>query len=459
MRPGKLLIVDDEERIRNILATILRESGCEIETARDGFEAVEISKKFDPEVLIIDLQMPRMNGIETFSKIREIRPDAVAIILTAHGTIQTAVDAIKKGVYDYISKPFDNDQILLIVKRAIDVYRLTEEVGRLKGELAEKYGVAGMIGSSPAMGRVKEQIMQMSGTDATVLIDGESGTGKELAARAIHHESRRRDAPFVIVDCAAVPPGLIESEFFGHEKGAFTDARERRAGKFEEAHTGSVFLDEIGELPMNAQVRLLRVLQEKEFTRVGGTSPIRVDVRILAATNKNLSREVSEGRFREDLYYRLNVIHLTIPPLRDHREDIPQYADGFIRKHAASFGKKIEGISEESLRFLRDREWRGNIREFENAIQRALLGAAGTRLEVGDFGFMGGGGETGSDDGMEAIVRRIAERAERELIARALEETGGNRTAAAEKLKISRKTLFNKMRQYGFDGRWSSDDG
>jgi DNA-binding NtrC family response regulator len=454
VRKGKILIVDDEEKIRNILGAILRDEGYEVELAQDGVEAIEKASAFKPQLLIVDLQMPRMNGLETIQRIKARLPGAVAIILTAYGTIQSAVQAIKQGVYDYLTKPFDNEQMLLIVKRAFDVYRLTAEVEHLRTELQKKFGLDSIIGDSPAMQEVVQQIRQVAATDATVLIEGESGTGKELVAKAIHYESKRKNNPLVIVDCTTVPANLIESEFFGHEKGAFTDARQARAGKFQEADTGTIFLDEISELPFHAQAKLLRVLQEKEFTRVGGNTPIKVDVRIITATNRNLETLVKEGKFREDLYYRLDVLKLRLPPLREHLEDIPLYVHHFLAKHNETFGKNLSGLSDDALHFLQKHEWKGNVRELENVVQRAMLTASGTRIEVSDLEFLDkGAGETphpyNATEGLEAYVKSLTEQAERQIILKTLNETNWNRTEAAEKLKISRKTLFNKMQQYG----------
>ncbi len=455
-KTSRVLIVDDEEKIRTILAVILKDAGYTIETAKDGLEALEKSASFSPQLLIVDLQMPRLDGIETIMRIKERHPQAVGIILTAHGTIQSAVQAIKGGVYDYITKPFDNEQLLLVVKRALDVFRLTEEVDELKKELQKKYGIGNILGESPVLQDVKHRILQIAQTDATVLIEGESGTGKELAARAIHFESKRKNNPLTIIDCTSIPTNLIESEFFGHERGAFTDARERKIGRFEEADSGTIFLDEIGELPLEAQTKLLRVLQEKEFARLGGTLSIKVDVRVITATNKNLEIQVTNGKFREDLYYRLNVLKLRMPALREHPDDIPLYVDHFLRRYKAAFGKSTASISSEALRLFRRCDWKGNVRELENAIQRALLNTMRPSIGIEDIEFMTS--ESGiippglsPVQGLEPFIKSLTERTERELIIKTLEETHWNRTEAAAKLKISRKTLFNKMQEYGLE--------
>jgi two-component system response regulator AtoC len=450
----KILIVDDEEKVRTILTAVLRDEGYDVETAQDGIEAIAKAATFAPQLAIVDLRMPRMDGLETIIRIKERLPKTVAIILTAHGTIQSAVQAIKQGVYDYLTKPFDNDQMLLVVKRALEVYYLTEEVDALKREIRRRYGLETIIGESHAMQQVRSQIRQVAGTDATVLIEGESGTGKELVAKAIHYESRRGENPLVIVDCTTIPASLIESEFFGHEKGAFTDARERRVGKFEEADTGTIFLDEVGELPPEAQAKLLRVLQEKELTRVGGNLPINVDVRVIAATNRNIERTMQEGRFREDLYYRLNVLKLRLPPLREHVEDIPLYVHHFLVKHQETFGKRVYSISDDALEVLKRCEWKGNIRELENVVQRAMLSVKGERIEVSDLAFLDRAGPStplpyNETEGLEGYLRAFTERVERSLIRETLKAVGGNQTKAAERLKISRRTLFTKMQQYG----------
>lgn len=457
MTHGRILVVDDEERIRSIILTVLREEGYEVETAADGAEGIERLNQFNPQVVIADLQMPRMDGIEMTVRMRERSPHIVGVILTAHGTIQSAVQAVKQGVYDYLTKPFDNDHLLHVVRRALDVHFLTAEVDQLKSELGKKFGLVSIIGESPLMQHVREQIRRIAEADATVLIEGESGTGKELVAHAIHAEGKRRNGPFVIVDCGAIPSSLIESEFFGHEKGAFTDARERRIGKFEHAHGGSIFLDEVSELPVEAQTKLLRVLQEKEFTRVGGNVPLKVDVRIIAATNKNLENHVKEKKFREDLYFRLNVLQLYIPPLREHREDISLYVQHFLKKHKETFGKQVTSISDEALESLKIREWKGNIRELENVVQKAMLSVDGACIETSNFESLEKTGRitilsNKREEGLEPYIKSLTEQAERQIILDALNETNWNRTEAAAKLKISRKTLFNKMQQYGITG-------
>lgn len=452
----KILIVDDEEKIRGILAAILGGEGYVVETARDGIDALERVADFRPDVLIVDLQMPRMDGIETIARIKERLPHAAAIVLTAHGSIQSAVQAIKQGAYDYLTKPFDNEQLLMVVRRAGDLVRISTELERLKERLAPREGLGAILGGGELMRATRDRIKKLAATDATVLICGESGTGKELAARAVHLESNRKGEPFVVVDCTAIPEHLVESSFFGHEKGAFTDAREQKTGAFEEANGGTVFLDEIGELPTGAQAKLLRVLQEKEFSRVGSTTPVRVDVRVIAATNKDLGLQVREGRFREDLFYRLDVLKIRMPSLREHPEDISEYVRHFIEKYGTVFGKLITGVTEDALRLLHSRTWKGNVRELENAVQRGLLSAPGDILRESDLTSPAEGDGVASGPwtpgtGLEFYVRALTERTEKRIILESLGRTGWNRTATAAELLISRKTLFNKMQQYGLE--------
>ncbi len=452
----RVLVVDDEDRIRDILAAILKDENYEVATASDGIEALNKIADFKPQVAVIDLQMPRMDGLSTISQMAQLDRRIVPIILTAHGTIQSAVDATKHGVYDYLTKPFDNEQMLLVIRHAMEHYKLAAEVTELRKELGKRYGLDSIVGDSAVMQKVREQIKRVAETDAVVLIEGESGTGKELAAHAIHYESLRKNGPLVIVDCGSIPMGIIESEFFGHEKGAFTDAREQRIGKFEEANSGSIFLDEISELMIDAQTKLLRVLQEKEFTRVGGRNAVKVNVRVIAATNKNLEELLMTERFREDLYYRLNVLRLRIPPLREHKEDIPLYARHFIEKHRETIHRNTCEVSPEAIQVLMSHDWGGNIRELENTIQRAMLSMAGNRIETSDLVFLAKKNPSNSiqyddKDGIESYVKSLVEHSEKQIIIKALTETNWNRMDAARKLKVSRKTLFNKMKQYSIE--------
>ena len=455
-RSARILVVDDEAKIRTIVAAILEGEGYNVLTAADGVEALEKGQSLRPDILIADLQMPRMDGIETIVRFKERFPRTVAIILTAHGSIESAVQAIKRGAYDYLTKPFDNEQLLMVVRRAGELVELSGELERLRDRLEPRKGLGAILGAGPLMEDIRSQIRKLAGADATVLLLGESGTGKELAARAIHLESRRARGPLVIVDCAAIPEQLFESSFFGHEKGAFTDAHEQKTGAFEEADGGTVFLDEIGELPLGAQAKLLRVLQEKEFSRVGSPKSIRVDVRVIAATNNDLEARVREGKFREDLFYRLNVLKLRMPPLREHPEDIPAYAAHFVENYREVFGRKATGFSDKALEALKGRGWKGNVRELENTIQRGLLNAAGDRILDTDLEPPPEGGAAGVQTwdrsaGLEMHIKSLTEQTEKEIIRNTLNQTGWNRTETAQCLKISRKTLFNKMQQYGLE--------
>ncbi|MFC1726850.1 sigma-54-dependent transcriptional regulator, partial [candidate division KSB1 bacterium] len=382
---SNILVVDDEKKICNILSKILSDEGYEVKAAGSGEEAVEVVDSYQPDLIVMDQNMPGIDGVEAMSQIREKYPDSTIIIITAYGSIPLAVDAMKKGAYDYISKPFDNDELLLVIKRAIERKKLTEEISRLKEQLREKFSFKNIIGVSTKMHTVFEQMCKVGDTDATVLIQGESGTGKELVASAIHYSSNRKDKPFVAVNCGAVPVNLIESEFFGHEKGAFTDAREKKIGKFEHAHCGTIFLDEVGELPMDAQVKLLRVLDEMKITRIGGNELIPVDVRVIAATNINLQQAVDEGKFRLDLFYRLNIFAITLPPLRERKEDIPLLVEHFIDKHNKNLGKNINSISRLAVNCLENYSWRGNVRDLENAIQSAMILTKGEVISLEDL--------------------------------------------------------------------------
>jgi DNA-binding NtrC family response regulator len=358
----RILIVDDERQIRTILSTILADEGYTVKTAESGKEALTVVDGFDPELILMDQNMPGIDGIETMSRLREREPGRTIIILTAFGSIPLAVEAMKKGAYDYIAKPFDNEELLLIVRRALERSRLTEEVTNLRKQLGEQYRFENIIGVSPKMQRLFEQMRRVCDTDATVFIQGESGTGKELVAKAIHYCSKRKDRQLISVNCGAIPVNLIESEFFGHERGAFTDARERKAGKLEQADRGTLFLDEIGELPPDAQVKLLRVLEDKTVTLIGGREAITVDVRIIAATNKNLEQEVAKGNFRLDLFYRFNIFPIIVPPLRDHPEDIPLLAEHFLEKYNRLLGLHIRSISRAAIKSMETYSWPGNVR-------------------------------------------------------------------------------------------------
>jgi DNA-binding NtrC family response regulator len=454
MKP-RILVVDDEEKIRKILVRLLEDEEYHVKAVENGNRAIAMASTYQPDLILMDQNMPGINGIETMIAIREKLPGVMVIIITAFGEVAHAVDAIKKGAYDYIEKPFDNEKLLLLIKRAVEHQKLTAELKILKQNVASHKTFEQIIGISPVMKKVIEQAKCVVNTDASVLIQGESGTGKEVIANAIHMASHRKDAPIVTVNCGAIPFSLIESELFGHEKGAFTDARESKPGKFEQANNGTLFLDELGELPLDAQVKLLRVLEDKKVTRIGGVRPIPVNVRIITATNNNLEEKVQKGNFRLDLYYRINVFNINIPPLRERKEDIPLLIDYFISMYNKELNTDIRHLSMQAKDLLINYPWPGNIRELQNCIQSAMIlarrGTMSTEhlpLRIKGYQFF----ETEkrpADSGLDENLKQYSIKLERDLIINALDKTGYNRTETARLLKISRKTLYNKMKQYG----------
>jgi DNA-binding NtrC family response regulator len=454
MLKTKILVVDDEEKIRKILTRLLEDEDYQVKAVENGNRAIAISTSFRPGLILMDQNMPGINGIEALTAIREKLPDVTVIIITAFGEVSLAVEAIKKGAYDYLEKPFDNDKLLMLIKRALEHQRLTAELKVLKQTITASKSFDQIIGISIAMKKVIEQAKCVVDTDASVLLQGESGTGKEVIANAIHLAGKRKDAPVVTVNCGAIPFSLIESELFGHEKGAFTDARESKPGKFEQANGGTLFLDELGELPLDAQVKLLRVLEDKKVTRVGGIRQIPVDVRIISATNNNLEDKVRKGSFRLDLYYRLNVFNITLPPLRDRKEDIPLLIDYFISVYNRELKTSIHSLSSQARELLINYPWPGNVRDLQNCVQSAMILARKGTLTTehlpmrikGYHVFEGELPPPGS--GLDENLKHINSKLEKDLIIDALTKTGYNRTEAARLLKISRKTLFNKMRMY-----------
>jgi DNA-binding NtrC family response regulator len=460
MKP-RILIIDDEKNIRDVFSLLLEDHGYEAGTAETGTAGVKAALAFEPDVVLLDMNLPDMPGLDVLARLKESRPATGIVIITAYGTIRSAVEATKLGAYAYLEKPIDNDEMLLTIARILEVQRLRTEVETLRSELHSRYRFSNIVGTSGRMNSVFQLMEKIARVDGTVLITGESGTGKELVARAVHFASPRRDGPFVVVNCGAIPRDLIESEFFGHVKGAFTDARTEKTGTFEMAHQGTIFLDEVGELSPDAQVKLLRALGEREITKVGGTKTIPVDVRVIAATNKDLEEEVRKGAFREDLYFRLAVLSIELPPLRERTEDIPLLAEHFVRKFSPELAKDIKGVTPAALARMAAYPWPGNIREFENVVYEAMVMSEGewldernlpsrlraptpaAREEPGD----GTGAAAGvrPPQALKDTVQGVAERTEKELILDALRQTGGNRTRAARILGISRKTLFNKM--------------
>lgn len=451
---NRILIVDDEKQIRRILSVLLTEQGYEVAEADSGETALSIQPAFQPNVVLLDLSLPGMDGLDTLKRMLEHNPRVDCIIMTAYGTIRSAVQAMRLGAFDYLAKPFDNDELLMIIDRALRVRSLGAEVEALRSELEASYGFSEIVGISPKMREVFRIMSKVAAVDATLLITGESGTGKELVARAVHRRSRRSAGPFVAVNCSAIPHDLIEAEFFGHERGAFTDAHSARAGKFELASGGTLFLDEVADLSLEAQAKLLRVLQEREVTRLGAAHPKPVDTRVIAATNRNLEGAVGKTEFREDLYWRINVVSIKLPPLRERREDLTLLLDHLLERFQKELKIGVRAISREAQQLLLTYDWPGNVRELENTLCRAMVLCDGEILMPSDLPPRIRGESAGATaaetDRMKLAdaVREATERLEKVLIASRLAEHRGNRTVTAESLGISRKTLFNKMREY-----------
>ncbi len=457
MNMETILVVDDEKNYLLILRAVLEDEGFEVLTALSGHEALAIQKTSDVDLVLTDMKMPAMDGIELLEHIKSIDPDLPVIMMTAHGTVDKAVEAMQKGAYSYLLKPFDNDRLILYVKKATSVYQVIKENRRLRRAVEDQYSFGNIIGKSKAMQDVFETIRKVASSNATVLIEGESGTGKELVAKSIHFNSPRRQAPFVAVNCSALAENLLESELFGHERGAFTGATTTRKGRFELADRGTLFLDEIGELSPNLQVKLLRVLQEKAFERVGGERSLSVDIRILAATNKNLKEEMTIGRFREDLFYRLNVVHLALPPLRERREDIRLLVNHFIKKYAAErkSAAPVKGVDQEVDRLFYDYTWPGNIRELENLIERVMILCPGDIIRLADLptDFTDSVHNTLHLDGIAADAKLYDTLAtiEKAMIERALKMTDYVQAHAAEILGIGKSGLNQKIKKYNLD--------
>ncbi len=449
----KILIVDDELNMLLVLEAMLKREKYEVATASDGLEALEVLKTDDVAVVITDLKMPKLDGLGLLSEIEKDYPSIPVIVITAHGTIATAVEALKKGAFDYITKPFDQDDLKNIIRKAFKTKALNENEPVLSADEIDRHDI---IGSSECMVEMYDLIGKVAPTATTVLITGETGTGKELLAHAIHRNSPRRDNPFVKINCAAIAENLLESELFGFEKGAFTGAVHRKPGRFELAHTGTLFLDEIGDLPKDMQVKILRVIQDQEFERVGGLRTIKVDVRLIAATNKNLLEEVGEGKFREDLYYRLNVFPVKLPPLRERKEDIGTLADYFLSKFNKKINRGIEHIDPKARELLINYGWPGNIRELENLMERLVLLAAGNTITLEDIpdevrfpvATEMAGGPSEPKRSFKNILKGKTEEMEKDMIIKVLKECGGNVSKTALQLGLSRKGLQLKMAKY-----------
>jgi two-component system response regulator AtoC len=453
--PKKILVVDDEANLRHMLQVVLRKQGYSVDEAPDGEKALAMAGQIPYDFILCDVRMPVLDGPEFLRRVQSAGIDATIIMMSAYGTVDTAVECMKMGAYDYISKPFKNDEIVLVLRKAEERERLKSENSRLRAEIEREYSFDGIIGKTPSMQEIFSLIRKVCDFKTTVLILGESGVGKELIARAIHFNSNRKKAPFIALNCGAVPENLLESELFGHTKGAFTDAVADKSGLFEQADGGTLLLDEIGEMPSLLQVKLLRVLQECEIRPVGAGATRKVDVRVVSATSRDLVRDVAEGRFREDLFYRLNVFSITVPPLRERSEDIPFLANHFLEKYGERLGKTGVRLSSEATKIFLQYEWPGNVRELENTIERGLVLCDGDLIGVESLPatLLKGTSSTSSpiepDDCLS--LKRAGERLEREYIRKALEKTGGNRTRASRILEISHRALLYKIKEYKMD--------
>jgi two-component system nitrogen regulation response regulator NtrX len=444
----KVLVIDDEQGIRNALEQLLDYEGIEVRTADSGLSGIKQYSDFSPNLVFLDVKMAGLDGLTTLEEILKLDPAAQVIMISGHGTIQTALDATRIGAYDFLEKPLDTDRILLTLKRAFEKFDLASENSRLRSHIEDRYR---MVGSSKALSNVQEIIEKVAPTHSRVLITGANGSGKELVARAIHANSPRADRPFVEVNCAAIPGELIESELFGHMKGSFTGAVQDRPGKFEQADGGTLFLDEIGDMSEAAQSKVLRALQEGAITRVGGSQPIEVDVRVLAATNKPIQKEIEAGRFREDLYYRLNVVPIEVPPLDSRKDDIPLLVEHFVSELRASSGLAGKTFDEEAIEALRRREWRGNVRELRNAVERMLIMSSGATVTIADVNGLGGGATGGlfESAGNPSTFETFKQEAEKSFLTAKLQEFSWNVSETARALEMPRSNLYKKIDKYG----------
>ena len=449
--PELILVIEDKKSMAEMLARTLEAEGYKAITAASGEEGVQKALKEKADLVLTDLKLPAMSGLDVLKRLKERRPFLPVIMMTAFGSIETAVEAVKAGAYDFLTKPFDTSHLLVLIEKALESGRMSAENLVLKEEFSESLGMPRMTGNSPAFLKAFELIKKAAPTKATVLVTGESGTGKELFARALHYLSPRAKGPFIALNCAAIPKDLLESELFGHEKGAFTGAEARRIGKFELADKGTIFLDEVGEMDISLQAKLLRVLQGESIERVGGSEPLAVDARVVAASNRDLRKAVEDGRLREDLYYRLNVFPVHIPPLRERMEDVPQLVAAFKEKYCAELKKCPLALSDDAMSALVSRPWKGNVRELENCIERAVIIADGMILpeHVGAAGMATGRTGDAEGGGLAAVAERAARVAEIQAIKEALERCQGNKTKAAELLSVSYKTLLTKIKDYG----------
>ncbi|MDH3216709.1 MAG: sigma-54 dependent transcriptional regulator [Candidatus Krumholzibacteria bacterium] len=449
-----VLLVDDNRTLLEGMAEALAAENIPVSLCDTGAGALKTFKQREFALVVTDHKLPDTNGVALMNELRAQRPETVFIVITAYGTVDVAVEAMKAGAFDFVTKPFDADELVVKVKRALEQYALKEKVSRLSQETAMlrreikgHFDDSQIVGDSPALNQVKESVEQMAGSKTAVLILGETGTGKELVARAIHYHSKRRHGPFIPVNCAMFSESLVASELFGHEKGAFTGADRRKLGRFELAHNGTIFLDEVAELPPAVQAKLLRVLQEQEFERVGGSETIKVDARVIAATNRDLEAEVRRGSFREDLYYRLNVIPLQLPALRQRREDIPRLTEHFLRRYAKENHKEIRRFTESAMNMLMRYDWPGNVRELENVVERGVVLSRGEWIEESALPFGAQTAPPGQSHKSDTLAERV-EDYESQIIRGALDACGGNTTKAAERLGISRSTLRYKIEKY-----------
>ena len=452
IKPAKLvLVVDDESSVREVLSDIFADNGFNVKTAVNGQDALKKLDDLHPNVVFMDIRMPELGGIEALEIINKRGSQIPIILMTAYGSTETTIEAMKLGAFDYLMKPLNIKEVLRVLEKAVEIKELIDN-NMSSPKKATGYKEDQMIGFSPIMQNVYKTIGRVANTSATVLIRGESGTGKELVARAIHYNSVRKDKPFIKINCASIPENLLESELFGHERGAFTGAVGLKSGKFEQANKGTLFLDEIGEMSAALQAKLLRVLQEKEFDRLGGTETIKVDVRIIAATNNDLEKSIEEGQFREDLFYRLNVVDIVLPPLRDRKEDIPALLDHIVKYCNAEYDKSVTGFSNEATAMLKAYDWPGNVRELKNLCERAVLMSNGPVLTLDDLpiSFKKGSKRLSwlSEIGGESFKEKVSE-VEREVIIKALEDNNWNRSAAASALKMNRSSFYAKMKELG----------
>jgi two-component system NtrC family response regulator/two-component system response regulator HydG len=447
MSKGRILVVDDESSARGALSEILQDEGYKVRTAADGFRALAAASEFAPDVVLTDLKMPGMDGLSLMERVKETQPDVAVVLMTAFGAVESAVEAMHAGAANYLTKPLNSDELLVVLERCLEGVALKRETKRLKEEVAGKYRFENIVGQSAEMQSVFKTIRQVAPSRATVLVTGDSGTGKEMVAAAIHHSSPRADKPFVKLHCAALAETLLESELFGHERGSFTGADRRRIGRFEEADGGTLFLDEISEISPATQVKLLRVLQEHEFERVGGNQPVKVDVRVIAATNRDLSTMVQNGKFREDLYYRLNVINLRLPSLRERPGDIPALAAHFLLKYAKENDKEVERFEDGALSILRNYAWRGNVRELENVVERAVVMSDGPVLRAAHLPPEVQLAQTPSSENPTIPGSTLAD-IEKHAILETLSHVGGSTTTAAKMLGISVRKIQYRLQEY-----------